>query len=169
MDKNNKIQIEVFEEHDQVIFYSIKYLSDEYSEAEKFFINHGDLKKRKHRDDFNAITKLIENFGRDGADYLKVRPAGKKNDRVASMPGYDKKGNGFISGDLRLYAIIYSKNIVILGNGGIKYSKNYNVDPVLNEYVEVLKEVEQKLELKVKFGSVCVVNKILKGDLIFFK
>lgn len=65
----------------------------------------------------------------------------KINDRVVAIPldiRRRKKG----SGTLRLYCLRISDEVLILGNGGIKYGNAYNDNEELNTYVSDLAKLD---------------------------
>lgn len=57
---------------------------------------------------------------------------------------------------------------MILGNGGLKTTKTYNVDPVLNEYVEDLKSIDYQIYQLQKQNKITTNGKELKGNLRFY-
>lgn len=160
MNQDQKIIIELFEEHSQVNFYSIRYLENELSETDYFFDKA--LANKDLEEDINILSKLIDKIGENGAEPRYFRHASNQRDRVAALPEY------LSSSDLRLYAIRISKEIVILGNGGLKTTRTYNEDPFLNNCVEVLKLIDHFLKSRVKKGNTTIFRKQLMGNLKFY-
>ena len=66
-------------------------------------------------------------------------------------------------GKLRLYCLRISKQIVILGNGGVKTTKNYQEDPKLYGYVLDLQRFDQILKENLEKGYVSIEKKELNG------
>ncbi|MNK40617.1 hypothetical protein D3C87_592670 [compost metagenome] len=159
MNIRQKISLEVFEQYEEVTYYTIRYDQEEYSETEKFFLNFMD--KKEFKEDIDIISRKIENIGRKGCEERHFRHAGKMRDDVCSLPEY------CIGSKLRLYAIKVSKNVVILGNGGYKNTKTYNEDPVLNNYVTTLQIIDGKLKRKIYHKKININNNILQGSLTF--
>jgi len=159
VNSKKKVTIEVFEEHDEVTFYSIRINSNEDLEADDFFGKTFDYKK--FEEDIGIMSKVIDRIGEKGADPRNFRRAGKSVDDVGALPDY------LYSSKLRLYAIRLSDNIVILGNGGLKTTKTYNEDPYLNECVETLMKIDRFLKSRLKNRSVTLYKSQLFGNLNF--
>ena len=66
-------------------------------------------------------------------------------------------------GKLRLYCLRISEQIVILGNGGVKMTKNYQEDPKLYGYVLDLQRFEKMLKENLEKGYVSIEEKELTG------
>ncbi|MDE5743880.1 MAG: hypothetical protein K2H62_05950, partial [Bacteroidales bacterium] len=91
--------------------------------------------------------------------YFRVE--GKMVDRVCALP--------IDSGKLRLYCLRLSDKILILGNGGIKSTRTYNEDAVLNGYVMDLQQFDGLLKEAEKDGSIKIEETNISGveDKIF--
>jgi hypothetical protein len=162
-----KITLEIFEEYEEVTFYTFFIENESFSETEKFIINHSESKVEEIKEDFDVIIRLIERIGQTGAEERHFRRVSKPNDKAAAMPGYQYEGNGIEVGDLRLYVIHLNKNIVILGNGGIKTTEKYNEDPILDGYVDMVVRIYHKLSKKIHFNDITIESNKLKGNLRF--
>ena len=160
MNSKREIIIEIFEEHSKVNFYSIRYSDNELSEAESFFDKV--LDDENLEEDVEILSKLIDRIGENGAESRHFRHAGARRDNVAALPEYLSSSN------LRLYAIRLTKNIVIIGNGGIKKTQTYNEDPFLNECVETLKTIDRFIDIRVNKGQTIIFRKELMGNLKFY-
>lgn len=160
MNSKREIIIEIFEEHSVVNFYSIRYSDNELSEAERFFDKV--LDDENLEEDVEILSKLIDRIGENGAEPRHFRHAGARRDKVAALPEYLSSSN------LRLYAIRLTKNIVIIGNGGLKNTKTYNEDPFLNECVETLKKIDRFIDIRIKKGQTIIFRKELMGNLKFY-
>jgi hypothetical protein len=160
VNSKREIIVEIFEEHSEVNFYSIRYSDNELSEAECFFdkvLGEEDLEE-----DVEILSKLLDKIGENGAEPRHFRHAGTSRDKVAALPEYLSSTN------LRLYAIRLNEKIVILGNGGIKKTKTYNEDPFLNECVETLKKIDRFIGSRINKGQTIIFRKKLMGDLKFY-
>ncbi|HBY67679.1 MAG: hypothetical protein CMC07_02240 [Flavobacteriaceae bacterium] len=160
MNSKREIIVEIFEEHSQVNFYSIRFSDNELSESELFFdkvLDDEDLEE-----DVEILSKLLDKIGENGAEPRHFRHAGTRRDKVAALPEYLSSTN------LRLYAIRLNKNIVILGNGGLKTTETYNEDPFLNECVETLKQIDRFIGSRINKGQTIIFRKELMGDLKFY-
>ncbi|APZ47026.1 hypothetical protein BW723_12355 [Polaribacter reichenbachii] len=160
MNSSREIIVEIFEEHTEVNFYSIRYADKEFSEAECFF--NEVLDNDGLEEDIEILSKLIDRIGENGAEPRHFRNAGTRRDKVAALPEY------LSSTSLRLYAIRLNEKIVILGNGGIKNTKTYNEDPFLNQCVETLKKIDRFIDSRIQTGKTIVFRKELMGDLKFY-
>lgn len=160
MNSNRKIIVEIFEEHSEVNFYSIRYADCELTESEFFFDKV--LDDEDFEEDVEILSRLIDRIGENGAEQRHFRHAGTKRDKVAALPEYLSSSN------LRLYAIRLTIGIVILGNGGLKTTKTYNEDPFLNECVETLKKIDRFIDSRIKTGKTIIFRKELMGDLKFY-
>lgn len=160
MNSKREIIIEIFEEHSEVNFYSIRYSDNELSESELFFDKV--LDDEGLEEDVEILSKLLDKIGESGAEPRHFRHAGTRRDKVAALPEY------LTSTNLRLYAIRLNKNIVILGNGGLKTTETYNEDPFLNQCVETLKQIDRFIGSRINKGQTIIFRKELMGDLKFY-
>ncbi|MCB0745025.1 MAG: hypothetical protein KDC67_14045 [Ignavibacteriae bacterium] len=160
MNSKREIIVEIFEEHSEVNFYSIRYTDNELSESELFFDKI--LDDENLEEDVEILSKLLDKIGENGAEPRHFRHAGTKRDKVAALPEY------LTSTNLRLYAIRLNKNIVILGNGGLKTTETYNEDPFLNQCVETLKQIDRFIGSRINKGQTIIFRKELMGDLKFY-
>lgn len=154
----SKINIELFEEHEKVNFYTLRFV-DDISEVDKFLDKFPE--GSEYDEDIDILIKWIENIGQRGAHERHFRPEGKRTDNVMAMP------TPIETSKLRLYVIRLSEEIVILGNGGVKKTRTYNEDPELNECVELLQTIDGFLKFRLQKGKINIYNKELLGDLIF--
>ena len=151
-----KIKIEPFEEYEKVNFYTLGF-KDEETETDKFLDKFPEGCKYDH--DIDIIIKWIEEIGKRGAHERYFRLEGKIRDNIWAVP--------IEKSSLRLYVIRLTEQIVILGNGGVKTTKTYNEDPILNGYVELLQEVDGYIKTRIKTGHLSINQKQLLGNLTF--
>lgn len=160
MNSGTKIEIEEFEEHDLVTYYTIRFLEEESSETEKFF--NTEYNYDNYEEDISIISKVIDKIGEKGSLERYFRNAGSAKDNVSALPEYL-----YTNTELRLYAIRLSDTIVILGNGGRKTTKTYNEDPNLLRHVEILQKLDGYIKARIKSDKLTIYNKKLYGKLTF--
>lgn len=160
MNSKQEIIIELFEEHDEVNFYTIRYSDNELSETEMFFDKA--FEDEDLEENIEIISKLLDKIGENGAEPRHFRHAGTRRDKVGALPEYLSSSN------LRLYAIRLNKQIVILGNGGLKTTNTYNEDPFLNECVETLQKIDRFIGSRTSKGQTIIFKKQLMGNLKFY-
>lgn len=161
MNSNSIVTLEVLEEHEKIVFYTLRFNGDVYSETDKFFLNHNGNKK--YLKGIDIISSKIDKLGKSGCEERHFRIEGKYSDRVCALPDKhtDKKT------DLRLYGIRLNSEIVIFGNGGYKITDTYNEDVFLNECVENLQKVYKILRSRLIKGHITIQGKYLVGNLSF--
>lgn len=105
--------------------------------------------------DFNAIILAISKIIEKGALERFFRNEGKIDDSVKALAIDSRK--------LRLYCLRISDQILILGNGGVKNTRTYQEDEVLNGYVVDLQAFEKALLKAQKAGRVIIEGNIITG------
>lgn len=153
---NSKIEIELFEEHENVNFYTLRFLNEE-TEIDKFFDKFPE--GCEYDDDVDVIIRWMDHIGKRGALERHFKPEGKFKDNVWAIPIETCK--------LRLYVVRLSDEILILGNGGIKKTDTYNEDPYLNEFVELLQTIDSYIKSRIRNGTIQVYRKQIFGDTTF--
>lgn len=149
-----RLEIELFEEHDNVNFYTFRFDAEE-SEFDKFLDKYPE--GTKFDEDINVIIKWIDKIGSNGALERYFRPEGKMSDSICAIPIETSK--------IRLYVIRLNDNIVILGNGGRKKTKTYNEDAKLKGYVTQLQKLDKLLNLSLRRSKTHIYQKQLFGKL----
>jgi hypothetical protein len=152
----SEISIELFEEHDRVNFYTLRFKNED-TEVDKFLDQFPE--GCEYDNDIDIIIKWIEQIGKRGALERYFRLEGKRNDQVFAIP--------IETTSLRLYVIRLNEQILILGNGGIKTTQTYNEDPILNDCVELLQEVDRYIKARMQKGQLNIYQKKLFGNLNF--
>lgn len=147
-----EVNIELYDEHDEVCFYTLRILGDE-TEFDKFLDRFPE--GCEYEEDIDIIIKWLDQIGERGALERYFRPEGKYNDNVWAIP--------IETAHLRLYVIRLSDNIVILGNGGVKSTGTYNEDSFLNDCVELLQEVDGYIKSKIQNGGLNIYRKQIFG------
>ena len=151
-----RVEVELFEEHSVVNFYTIKYNGCD-SETDKFFEK---FDNDKYEEDIQTIISWIDIIGRDGAHERHFRPEGKMRDSLCAIPTEHCR--------LRLFALRLSDQIVILGNGDVKTTKNYKDDLLLNCYAETLQFIDFLLKKSINSGQTFIHNKDIFENNIFY-
>ena len=100
----------------------------------------------KRQDDLRIILNQIDLMLKSGFVERKFRTEGKIRDSLVALPI-------FRSG-LRLYCLRMSDSVLIVGNGGVKYTKTYEEDKDLNGYVISLQKLDELLKADIKRGLV---------------
>lgn len=150
------ISIELFEEHDRVNFYTLRFPNED-TEVDKFLNQFPE--GCEYDDDIDIIIKWIDQIGKRGALERYFRPEGKQNDQVFAIP--------IETTSLRLYVIRLNEQIIVLGNGGIKTTRTYNEDPNLRDCVELLQKVDRYIKTRIQKGQISIYQKKLFGNLNF--
>ena len=150
----SQAQLEIVEQSELVSLYSIKFNGENATEFEKFLQTFKD--NAELNADFQRIVYAVSKILTNGALERYFRPEGKFNDGVCAIP--------IESGQLRLYCLRMSDQILIVGNGGVKATRTYNEDPILSGYVLDLQKFEKLIEAGVKNGSLSIEEKEIVGS-----
>ena len=153
---NLEIEIELFEEHENVNFYTLRFQGEE-TEVDKFLDKFPE--GCEYDDDIDIIIKWMDQIGERGALEDYFRPEGKFKDNVWAVP--------IETNNLRLYVIRLSDEILILGNGGIKTTRTYNEDPDLNECVELLQTIDGYIKARIIKNNLSSHGKSIYGNTTF--
>jgi hypothetical protein len=153
---NLKIEIELFEEHENVNFYTLRFQGKE-TEVDKFLDKFPE--GCEYDDDIDIIIKWMDQIGERGALEDYFRPEGKFKDNVWAVP--------IETNSLRLYVLRLSDEILILGNGGIKTTRTYNEDPDLNECVELLQTIDGYIKARIIKSTLSLYGKNIYGNTTF--
>ncbi|MEI6348159.1 MAG: hypothetical protein WCP69_09460 [Bacteroidota bacterium] len=158
MKSENKITIELLEEHEKVNFYTIQYDGETENEFIKFINQFAE--QPKYKKDLLIIIAWIDKIATRGALERNFRTAeSKMNDGVCAIPIETSK--------LRLYCLRISDEILIIGSGGIKNKKTYNEDSKLNDCVSILASLDKYIKTKKKTANISIIGKTITGDLSF--
>lgn len=135
----------------------MQFLKDIESEFEKFISKFRD--DSEYSEDFARIAAFVTRIARTGALERYFRNEGKMNDSVVALPVTSSK--------LRLYCLRLSDKILVLGNGGVKKTRRYEDDPILNGYVMTLQKFEELLRQESLNGNVTITESTIETDNIF--
>lgn len=149
--------IELLEDGCNVSLYSPRFEDEEYTEFEKFLLQHKDT----YPNDVAQIVYRLDIIKRDGAEDRHFRYEGTKRDRVMALPSHLETAS------LRLYLLNIHSKILILGNGGVKNSATYQEDEHLNKCVSTLQKIDIQLKRMEKQNILTVSGTKLLGPLSF--
>lgn len=151
--KFEKIEIVLLEDSEIVGIYSIKKDDKEFTEFECFLLNNKD----SHPEDIATILHRIDLLKKDGCFERHFRYVGKKKDRTFELPSY------FDTANLRVFCIVISPNILILGNGGAKTTRTYNEDKWLNSCEELMQKIDESIHYYQRKNKIGFNGKDIKG------
>lgn len=148
--------MELFEEHENTNFYSIRFKDEESTEFEKFYDKYDN--NPVFKDDLDKVVYWINKIGEQGALERHFRPE-KGNLKALPCP--------IDLSSTRLYCYRVTDGIVILGNGGIKKTRTYNEDPMLNVYAETIFSIGNILVAEINKDKIRHHNNTLYGQISF--
>lgn len=153
-----KIIIEPFEEHEKVIFYTIRF-DGEPSEFDKFY---DQFDNDKHAEDIDLILLDIENIGIKGAFERDFRYEGKKRDSLCALPSYRATHC-----KLRIFCLLINEETVIIGNGYEKTARTYNKNPIAIRYADTLVSIEKLIQSRIRDDKIQLYQGKIFGNLTF--
>lgn len=153
----SEVELYLIKEGDNCTIYTLQFLRDVESEFEKFVAKFRE--DAEYSEDYSRIAAFIIRIAKNGALERYFRPEGNMNDSVVALPVTSSK--------LRLYCLRLSDKILILGNGGVKKSKRYEDDTLLNGYVMTLQKFDNLLKREVANGNVNITESTIETDNIF--
>lgn len=148
-----KTTVDLIEESEVVSLYSISFEIDRTTEFERFlekFENQAEWNK-----DYQKVLYAISLILDHGALERYFRPEGKISDEVCAIP--------VESGNIRLYCLRISDEILVIGNGDIKHTATYEEDQRLLGYVLDLQKFERLLQNDLEAGIITVEKRHLLG------
>lgn len=148
-----KTTVDLIEESEVVSLYSISFEIDRTTEFERFlekFENQAEWNK-----DYQKVLYAISLILDHGALERYFRPEGKISDEVCAIP--------VESGNIRLYCLRISDEILVIGNGDIKHTATYEEDQRLLGYVLDLQKFERLLQNDIEAGIITVEKRHLLG------
>ena len=147
--------------------YSLQFSNKEETEFVDFMSKYKDISNPVLKEDFNRIMAILKKIIEKGALERLFRTGEVKvKDGVVAVPldiVRRKKG----CGTLRLYCLRISDEILILGNGGVKYGNSYNDNKELNTYVSNLAELDRIIKKFIRQRKIKIAGKtvILQDNL----
>lgn len=140
------------EQSDNVSFYSISFQMDRTTEFERFLSKFEE--EAEFNEDYQKILAALEIILDRGALERYFRPEGSINDNLCALP--------IESGDIRLYCLRISDQILILGNGDRKTTRTYQEDKKLLGYALDLQKFDKLLKKDLDDGVVTIEERTLK-------
>lgn len=153
----NEVELYLINEGDNCTIYTLQFLRDRESEFEKFITKFRN--DAEFSEDFQKIATFIRRIARTGAQERYFRPEGKMSDSLVALPVTSSK--------LRLYCLRLTDRILIVGNGGVKKTQQYEEDSILNGCVMTLQKFEQLLKDEIANGNVIMTESTIETDIIF--
>ena len=139
------------EESEKVSFYSISFQMDRTTEFERFLSKFEE--EAALNENYQRILAALEIILDKGALERYFRPEGTMLDDLCALP--------LESGDIRLYCLRISDEILILGNGDKKTTRTYQEDKRLLGYALDLQRFEKLLKKDIDDGIVVVEERKL--------
>ena len=144
---------------DAVGVYSLQFSDKTTTEFLDFISKYKDISNPLLKEDFNRIVAILKKIIANGAlERLFRTREGKIKDGVVAVP-LDIVGRRKGCGTLRLYCLRISDEVLILGNGGIKYGNSYNDNAELNSYVTNLAELDRVIRKFTRQGKIKITGK----------
>ena len=144
---------------DAVGVYSLQFSDKTTTEFLDFISKYKDISNPILKEDFNRIVAILKKIIANGAlERLFRTREGKIKDGVVAVP-LDIVGRRKGCGTLRLYCLRISDEVLILGNGGIKYGNSYNDNAELNSYVTNLAELDRVIRKFTRQGRIKITGK----------
>jgi len=146
-----KTTLGLVEQSEKVSLYSISFSKDRTTEFERFLSKFED--EASLNTDYQKILYALSIILDKGAFERYFRPEGSINDDLCALP--------IESGQLRLYCLRISDEILILGNGGIKSTGTYEHDARLYGYALDLQKFDKLLRKDIADGIVTIEERLL--------
>lgn len=153
----SEVELLLINESENCTIYTIRFLSEDESEFEKFYSKFKD--DMEYSSDLMRIIAFIDKIAERGALERFFRQEGKFNDSICALPVVQAK--------LRLYCLRLSNKILVLGNGGVKKSRTYNEDDTLRGYVITLQKFEKFIRDSEKNGTIEVTTHTIEINKTF--
>lgn len=150
----DKAELEIVEQSEQVSLYSIRFNGQDKTEFERFLQTFKD--NAELNGDFQRIVYAVSRILANGVLERYFRPEGGYGDGVCAVP--------IESGQLRLYCLRMSDQILIIGNGGIKTTRTTQEDPLLQGYVITLQKFDRLIRTGIRNGVLSIEEKEIVGS-----
>ncbi len=148
--------------------YSFQFSNKTETEFVDFLSKYKDISHPILKEDFNRIMAMLKKIIENGALERHFRTGESKiKDGVVAIPlDIVRRKRG--CGTLRLYCLRISDEVLILGNGGIKYGNAYNDNEELKTHVTNLARLDHVIKNLIKRGKIRITGKnvILQENLI---
>ena len=144
--------VDLVEQSEKVSFYSISFQMDRTTEFERFLSKFEE--EAEFNEDYQRILAALEIILDRGALERYFRPEGSINDNLCAIP--------IESGNIRLFCLRISDQILILGNGDKKTRRTYQEDRRLLGYALDLQKFDKLLKKDLEDGVVTIEERTLK-------
>ena len=144
--------VDLVEQSEKVSFYSISFQMDRTTEFERFLSKFEE--EAEFNEDYQRILAALEIILDRGALERYFRPEGKMDDNLCAIP--------IESGNIRLFCLRISDQILILGNGDKKTTRTYQEDRKLLGYALDLQKFDKLLKKDLEDGVVTIEERTLK-------
>ena len=144
--------VDLVEQSERVSFYSISFQMDRTTEFERFLSKFEE--EAEFNEDYQRILAALEIILDRGALERYFRPEGSINDNLCAIP--------IESGNIRLFCLRISDQILILGNGDKKTTRTYQEDRKLLGYALDLQKFDKLLKKDLEDGVVTIEERTLK-------
>lgn len=144
--------VDLVEQSEKVSFYSISFQMDRTTEFERFLSKFEE--EAEFNEDYQRILAALEIILDRGALERYFRPEGKMDDNLCAIP--------IESGNIRLFCLRISDQILILGNGDKKTTRTYQEDRKLLGYALDLQKFDRLLKKDLEDGVVTIEERTLK-------
>lgn len=144
--------VDLVEQSEKVSFYSISFQMDRTTEFERFLSKFEE--EAEFNEDYQKILAALEIILDRGALERYFRPEGKMDDNLCAIP--------IESGNIRLFCLRISDQILILGNGDKKTTRTYQEDRKLLGYALDLQKFDKLLKKDLEDGVVTIEERTLK-------
>ena len=144
--------MDLVEQSEKVSFYSISFQMDRTTEFERFLSKFEE--EAEFNEDYQRILAALEIILDRGALERYFRPEGSINDNLCAIP--------IESGNIRLFCLRISDQILILGNGDKKTRRTYQEDRRLLGYALDLQKFDKLLKKDLEDGVVTIEERTLK-------
>ena len=144
--------VDLVEQSEKVCFYSISFQMDRTTEFERFLSKFEE--EAEFNEDYQRILAALEIILDRGALERYFRPEGSINDNLCAIP--------IESGNIRLFCLRISDQILILGNGDKKTTRTYQEDRKLLGYTLDLQKFDKLLKKDLEDGVVTIEERTLK-------
>ncbi len=161
MKMKRNLLVELLETGEKVSLYSPRFEGEEYTEFEKFLLEYKNMEEF-HRD-LGVLFARLEEIKKNFAEDRYFRYEGSRSDRVRALPA-----KFLDSSRLRVYCIVISRKVVILGNGGVKTTATYQEDRHLKKCVETLQKIDFEIKMRENRKIIVIKGSQLEGELSFY-
>lgn len=144
--------VDLVEQSERVSFYSISFQMDRTTEFERFLSKFEE--EAEFNEDYQRILAALEIILDRGALERYFRPEGKMDDNLCAIP--------IESGNIRLFCLRISDQILILGNGDKKTTRTYQEDRKLLGYALDLQKFDKLLKKDLEDGVVTIEERTLR-------